>query len=104
LKSEHGAYPQSEKVGGRRRESSLVEKVKKTWGNVTSPSLKEERISEWVVRVLKCHREAEENENQDKAIHCIEQHSIKQPVEFFVLKLNEKCKILINSEIKHTCK
>ena len=62
-------------------------------------------MKEWVVREAKCHREAEENENQDKVIHCIRLHSTKQHVGvFFVLKLNENYQILINSEIKHICK
>lgn len=39
-------------------------------------------MKEWVARVVKYQREAEENENQDKAIHCVRLHSIKQPVGF----------------------
>lgn len=32
-------------------------------------------MKEWDVRVVKCHTEAEENDNQDKAIHCIRLYS-----------------------------
>lgn len=37
-------------------------------------------VQPWAVRVVKCHREAAVNGNQDKAAHCLKPHSPKQPV------------------------